>query len=151
MSPPGARRGASPGIPADAGAQSGAFPSMTSTIGEQPPSAISTVISPERSTIVLVGEVDAALREQASASMAAALTSGLPIVVDATRASFIDSSGIAFVLQLHLAAAESGLRLTLLDPSRVVRDVLDMVGVPGIEDEVPAALVDDGAPAPLIA
>jgi anti-anti-sigma factor len=123
---------------------------MISTSGEQPVSGISTVVSPERSTIVLVGEIDAALREQASASMAAALTSGLPIVVDATHASFIDSSGIAFVLQLHLAAAESGLRLTLRDPSRVVRDVLDMVGVPGIEDEAPV-VVDDEAAAPLSA
>ncbi len=83
----------------------------------------------ERAVVRLVGEIDTSLRESASASMGLALMSGLPILVDASDATFIDSSGVAFVLQLHLAASEAGVALTLHDPRRVLRDVLDMVGL----------------------
>jgi len=88
-----------------------------------------------RTVIVLVGEIDAALRDEASACMGLALVAGDPIVIDSTQATFIDSSGIAFVLQLHLAASEAAIPVTLLDPHRVLRDVLDMVGLSG---ELPA-------------
>ena len=82
-----------------------------------------------RAVVCLVGEIDASLREEASASMGIALMSGLPLLVDASEATFIDSSGVAFVLQLHLAASEAGIELTLHDPHRVLRDLLDMVGL----------------------
>ena len=90
-----------------------------------------------RAVVRLVGEIDASLREEASASMGIALMSGLPLLVDATDATFIDSSGVAFVLQLHLAASEAGIELTLHDPHRVLRDLLDMVGLgEAIPDDV---------------
>ncbi|MFS0706023.1 STAS domain-containing protein [Cellulomonas sp. 179-A 9B4 NHS] len=82
-----------------------------------------------RAAVRLVGEIDAALRPEASASMGMALMSGLPVVIDATEATFVDSSGVAFVLQLHLAASEAGIPVTLRDPHRVLREVLDMVGL----------------------
>jgi len=85
----------------------------------------------ERTVVLLVGEVDAQLRAQASAAMSTALTAGLPVLLDATETTFIDSAGLAFVLQLHAAAAEESIPVTLLDPQRVVRDVLDLVGMPG--------------------
>ena len=88
--------------------------------------------------ISLVGEIDAALRDEAGACMGVALVRGLPVVVDSTLATFIDSSGIAFVLQLHLAASEERIPVTLLDPHRVLRDVLEMVGLSG---DLPAAPV----------
>ncbi len=84
-----------------------------------------------RTLVRLWGEVDAALRADASTSMAQALTSTAPIVVDATGVTFIDSSGLAFVLQLHLAAAETGQRLTLRDPHRELVDRLDLLGIAG--------------------
>ncbi|HEY0187891.1 MAG TPA: STAS domain-containing protein [Cellulomonas sp.] len=77
----------------------------------------------------LWGEVDVALREDASASMARALASTDPIVVDATGVTFIDSSGLAFVLQLHLAASETGQPLTLRDPHRELVDRLALLGL----------------------
>lgn len=82
-----------------------------------------------RTLVRLWGEVDVALREDASASMAQALTSTDPIVVDATGVTFIDSSGLAFVLQLHLAASETGQPLTLRDPHRELVDRLALVGI----------------------
>lgn len=105
---------------------------LTSAV-EQTPGAADHEIRVEhregRAVVCLVGEIDASLRESASASMGIALMSGLPLLVDATEATFVDSSGVAFVLQLHLAASEAGVPLTLRDPHRVLRDVLDMVGL----------------------
>jgi anti-sigma B factor antagonist len=78
--------------------------------------------------VYLQGEIDAALRGQASASMAQALAADRPVVVDASAATFIDSSGIAFVMQLHHAAGESGTDVSLRDPHRVLREVLEIIG-----------------------
>lgn len=83
--------------------------------------------------VSLVGEIDADLRTQASDCMGIALMHGLPIVVDAERATFVDSAGIAFVLQLYMAGREAGIPVTLRDPHGVLRDVLAVVraGVSG--------------------
>ena len=81
--------------------------------------------------IALVGEIDGALRDEASASMAQALVAGSPVVIDSTHATFIDSSGLAFVLQLSRAASEAGIAVSLRDPHRVVFDVLEMIGLGG--------------------
>jgi len=78
--------------------------------------------------VSLAGEIDAALRGQASESMALALAADRPVLIDASRATFIDSSGIAFVMQLHHAAGETGLDVSLRDPQRVLRDVLEIIG-----------------------
>jgi anti-sigma B factor antagonist len=96
---------------------------------------------PGATVVRLVGEIDVALREQASLSMATALTRTDPIVVDATDARFVDSSGIAFVMQMKRAADEAELDLSLRDPNRVLRDVLDIIGASGLlrdADEEPA-------------
>jgi len=81
--------------------------------------------------IVLVGEIDAALRGEASASMAQALITGWPVVIDSSLATFVDSAGIAFVLQLSRAASEAGIPVSLRDPHRVLTDVLEMIGLGG--------------------
>jgi len=81
-----------------------------------------------RTVIHLLGEVDAALRDQAGLSMGQALTAGLPIVLDSTRTTFIDSAGLAFVVQLHVAAGEAGIPVMLHDPARVLGDMLEMIG-----------------------
>lgn len=107
--------------------------SRTTTAVESAPAVSDHEIRVEhrggRAVVCLIGEIDASLRESASAAMGLALMSGLPLLVDASRATFIDSSGVAFVLQLHLAASEAGLELTLHDPNRVLRELLDMVGL----------------------
>lgn len=92
----------------------------------------------------LWGEVDGALRTDASTSMAQALVADRPIMIDAAGLTFIDSSGLAFLLQLHLAAAETGLRVTLRDPERQVIDRLALIGMDQefeLENTVPAEAV----------
>lgn len=79
----------------------------------------------------LIGEVDSALRQQASDSMGLALMAGQPVVLDACEATFIDSSGLAFVLQLARATAEAGVDMRLRDPARVVGRALETAGMAG--------------------
>lgn len=94
-----------------------------------------------RTVVRLRGEVDAALRTEASLSMAEALASTAPIVVDTEAVTFIDSSGLAFILQLHLAATETGQALTLRDPHREVLAKLEMLGMAGELDLEPTTAV----------
>jgi anti-anti-sigma factor len=95
------------------------------------PGGITVTPAHGRSVVRMWGEVDGALRTEASAAMAQALASTAPILVDARDVTFIDSSGLAFVLQLHLAATETGQRITLHDPHREVLDRLELVGMAG--------------------
>ena len=83
---------------------------------------------PQGTVVSLVGEIDAGLRGEASESMSVALAADGPVLVDASRATFVDSSGIAFVMQLHRAGSESGIDVTLRDPNRVLRFGLEIVG-----------------------
>lgn len=106
-----------------------------------PPGGIAVAREPGRTVVRLWGEVDGALRADASASMAQALASTAPILVDAGEVTFIDSSGLAFVLQLHLAATETGQHLTLRDPRREVLGRLDLLGMAGEVEEEPEPVV----------
>lgn len=112
---------------------------------------IDVVNSGGRTHVRMWGEVDGGLRDQASASMALVLATTDPVVVDATDVRFIDSSGLAFILQLHLAAGESGQSVTLRDPNRAVLELLDMIGMGGailVEDaSAPGSTAPSGAAA----
>lgn len=106
-----------------------------------PAGGIGVTAAQGRTVVRLWGEVDAALRAEASLSMAEALASTAPIVVDTGDVTFIDSSGLAFILQLHLAATETGQGLTLRDPHREVLSKLEMLGMAGEFDLEPTPVV----------
>lgn len=102
---------------------------------------IDVVRSHGRTLVRMWGDIDGSLRDQASASMSLVLMESAPVLVDATGVTFIDSSGLAFILQLHLAAAESGQRVVLRDPNHAVTDLLAMIGMADavlLEGDVPA-------------
>lgn len=79
--------------------------------------------------VVLRGEIDAALRDQASEAMVFVVTANNPVVADVADVTFIDSSGLAFLVQLHRLCAESGLDLELRDPSQNMVDLLEVLGM----------------------
>ena len=103
------------------------------------------------SLVTLHGEIDATLRTEASMSMVEVVRHGGPVVVDvgartvfegvvrrggpvvidASEVTFIDSSGLAFVLQLHRLSEEAGQRCALLDPPALVLELLDLIGMGG--------------------
>ena len=81
--------------------------------------------------VILRGEIDAALRDQASEAMLSVVTVNRPVVADVADVTFIDSSGLAFLVQLHRLCAESGLDLELRDPSENMLDLLEVLGMRG--------------------
>lgn len=81
------------------------------------------------SVVSMWGDIDAALRAEASTALAGAFERDVPVVVDASRVTFIDSAGVAFLVQLCAIGRDEGLQVSLRNPPAVVADVLRMVGV----------------------
>jgi len=132
-----------------------------------PAGGIEVVEDDPRSVVRLWGEVDASLRGQASDAMVRILQRGGPYVIDVSEVTFIDSSGLAFILQLHRVAADESTHVVLRDPPTLVMDLLDLVGVAGqvplefstgpsasagtVHDDAPGDAPDDeAAPAALL-
>jgi anti-anti-sigma factor len=101
---------------------------------------IDVVTGKGRTLVRMWGDVDGSLRDEASTSMSLVLMASAPVLIDAAGVTFIDSSGLAFILQLHLAAAESGQRVVLRDPNHAITDLLAMIGMADavlLEGDVP--------------
>lgn len=81
------------------------------------------------SRIRLWGDVDATLREQAGLVMAEVVLRSGAVVVDASEVGFIDSTGLAFVLQLVRVGEEEGLEVVLQDPPPHVMDLVHLIGM----------------------
>ncbi|GII98967.1 anti-anti-sigma factor [Sediminihabitans luteus] len=92
---------------------------------------ISAAATDTGTVVTLWGEVDAALRDQASVAMTTLVGADGPIAVDVRRVEFIDSSGLAFILQVYMIGQEAGIDVTLRDPSRELEDLLEMIGMGG--------------------
>ncbi|QFU98611.1 hypothetical protein KDY119_02127 [Luteimicrobium xylanilyticum] len=102
---------------------------MVGTDGVVATGTIALVEERDRTVVVLTGEIDVALRAEASAALANALERDLPVVIDATEVTFADSTGIAFLVQFVTIGHDEGLDVTLLDPPQIIVEVLDMLGV----------------------
>lgn len=89
---------------------------------------------PDASVVRLWGDVDASLRDQASDVMAQVVLRTGPVVIGAAEVGFLDSTGLAFVLQLVKAGEEEGRDVVLEDPPEHVTDLVAMVGM---ADRVP--------------
>lgn len=94
-------------------------------------SGIAFAPNPEGSTVTLWGEIDAALRPDASEAMTFLVGRTGPITIDVEKVSFIDSSGVAFLLQVYMIGNEAGESVTLRNPSREIEDLLAMIGMAG--------------------
>ncbi len=122
------------------------------TVAEVTPTP-SITVAPEgdSSLVTLVGDIDGGLRDQASLVMTEVLARGVPVVVDLSAVTFIDSSGLAFVLQLHrLGIEDPSLTCTLRNPPALVLDLLEMIGALG-DMRLEFRTDDDAAPAPVAA
>jgi anti-sigma B factor antagonist len=85
-------------------------------------------------TIQPVGELDLATTGQLHAALLAALDSGSRrrIVLDLSRLTFIDSSGIHLIVLAGRLAAERHRELLLLRGPRQVQSMLDLTGITGL-------------------
>jgi anti-anti-sigma factor len=79
--------------------------------------------------IHVVGEIDLTSHPQLD-TVATALEASEPsdILVDLSRATFIDSTMLGFLAKLHTRVKSSGHRLTLFAPQRTVLRALTVVG-----------------------
>jgi anti-sigma B factor antagonist len=102
---------------------------MDQTTGAPQPHAITVEQTGGATLVVLRGEIDASLRHAASEAMVAVLAAHGPLVIDTSAVTFIDSSGMAFLLQLHGVATDAGRSVDLRDPSGVVVELLALVGL----------------------
>jgi anti-anti-sigma factor len=102
---------------------------MDENTGAPEPHAITVEQIGGTSVVRLVGEIDASLRHAASEAMVAVLAAQGPLVIDTSAVTFIDSSGMAFLLQLHGVATDAGRSVDLRDPSGAVVDLLALVGL----------------------
>lgn len=107
-------------------------PVTTST----PAGGITVVPGPRTTTAKLWGEIDEALRDEAGDALEVAVDRELPVVIDAGEVTFIDSTGIAFLIQFCRVGREEGLTVTLHNPPTVVTDVLGMLGLDEMWDGV---------------
>jgi anti-anti-sigma factor len=90
---------------------------------------ITVIEGSDATTAKLWGEIDEALRDEASTALVRALDRGLPVVIETSEVTFIDSTGIAFLIQLCRVGREEGLPVTLADPPPIVSEVLAMLGL----------------------
>ena len=102
---------------------------MEHSAGVAAPDGI-TVTHVEGGVLVhLRGEIDATQRNAASACMLTVLDGTGPVTIDTSAVTFIDSSGLAFLLQIQGVLADGGRPVVLRDPSGVVLDLLALVGL----------------------
>ena len=116
---------------------------MTSTaFDDEHRGTIEIHVGEHRARVVLRGEIDGARRNEASAALAAVVTAALPVDVETADVTFIDSSGIAFLVQMQAIGADEGFAVRLVEPSEVVVDVLRMIG---LDDRFELAATRPGA------
>jgi len=77
----------------------------------------------------LAGEIDAALRPDASLAMQQVVTGDEPVVVDLAGVTFLDSSGVAFLVQCSLACEQLGLPCELRNVPEQAAQVLRVLGL----------------------
>jgi anti-sigma B factor antagonist len=102
---------------------------MIDTPFDRTRSQITCASSDGATCVTLTGEIDAVLRDQASEAMVYVVVENHPVVIDVGAVTFIDSSGLAFLVQLHRLCQESGLAHELLDPTTNLLDLLDVLGM----------------------
>ncbi|MBO0610898.1 STAS domain-containing protein [Myceligenerans salitolerans] len=83
----------------------------------------------EATVVKMSGEIDISLRSQTGAALRQVLDRSRPVVVDTSGVTFMDSTGAAFLAQLRMFGSEDGICVSLAEPSAVVRNLLEMLGV----------------------
>lgn len=125
------------GLAGDQGSEAPTVPAPRDAPGE--PGSVHVILSPDRTTIVLSGEVDADLGADLAQATTDAEQAGVPIEVDAHHVTFMDSSGVAFLARL---ATRTPHRVRLLHVPPTVQFLLEVTRIGELLD-----VVDDAPPA----
>ena len=106
---------------------------------EGSPGSVHVELDPEVTRIVLVGEIDLVLRSDLQAAAADAAARGGPVLVDLSDVSFMDSTGIGFLVLLARSGRATGLRPVLVGANRRVRDTINLSGIAPLVDLEPGS------------
>jgi anti-sigma B factor antagonist len=100
-----------------------------------PPAAeVSISFAAGTALITLSGEIDLALSAGLEFAAEEAIVRAIPVRVDLSAVTFMDSAGVAFLAVLVRAGSEAGWRLTIVEPSRRVMETLTITGLaPALE------------------
>ncbi len=81
--------------------------------------------------LAISGEVDLSTCDVLGASIRDAVTDGhvAELVVDLDGVTFLDSTGVAALVDGHNLAAEQGVAYVVTDANKLIHDVLDTSGV----------------------
>jgi anti-sigma B factor antagonist len=98
--------------------------------------------------VMLSGEVDLAIGDDLEFAGRDAMDRGMPVSLDCSRVTFIDSVGLGFVARMASAERERGRVLPLIDAPRNVQEAIHLVGLAELVEFVDGALgpeeKDDG-------
>lgn len=100
------------------------------------PGSVHVLFLEATTRVVLTGEIDAELGSELLEAATSALEPALPIEVDAQHVTFMDSTGVAFLARL--ASKSPTGRITVLQPTDVVRFLLDVTDIARLVDVVDA-------------
>jgi anti-anti-sigma factor len=90
---------------------------------------VTTSAQPGRVVVSLAGECDLDVRDEVVAVLLRAVDGAPVVVVDLAGLDFLDSSGLHGLITAHHAAVARGGRVSVVNASGVVADVLDVTGV----------------------
>jgi anti-sigma B factor antagonist len=100
-------------------------------IGAIPDPEFSVNVSSENSTefVVVHGDVDLATVGVLRAQLTAALERGEKVVLDLREVTFMDTQGLAAVIEAQQASAASGTRFVVVRAPATVHRLFDMIGL----------------------
>lgn len=78
------------------------------------------------STVVLTGDIDLEHSPQARTALLATVKKGRPVIVDLSAVTYMDSSGVASLVEAFQKARAGKIEFSLLTPSDQVRKVLTL-------------------------
>ncbi|WP_432544403.1 STAS domain-containing protein [Kineococcus sp. SYSU DK002] len=117
---------------------------MTSSSAfDGPPGSVDVQLAPDHVLVRLAGEVDACLGPDLVRCVDEALAVRLPVVVEAARITFMDSTGLGFLARLASRSGER--RITVTDPPEVVRHLVHRARLEQIIDFRPGVPRGPGA------
>lgn len=99
---------------------------------------------PERSLVEAWGEIDLAVRHSAGPMCQVVADRGLPVVIDASRITFIDSTGMSILVRLARDGESRGYPVELRNAPWMLKELLTITGV----DQLLPFADDEGEDAP---
>lgn len=99
--------------------------------------SIITMPRPDATVVRLAGEIDGARRNEASQALSTSLRRQLPVVLDTSDVTFIDSTGLAFLIQCGSVGRSQGIPVSLPRPPAEVSDLLALLGADSLFDDAP--------------